>query len=81
MQEMLSVLANQKDISLLWSKPQVFLRNSGARSVQLDALCKANNGKLYSIEMEKSNKDDHQKRVRYNSSNVDTSYTEKGGGV
>ena len=28
--------------------------------------------------MEKSNKDDRQRRVRYNSSNIDTAYTEKG---
>ncbi len=78
MQEILSVLTKQKELCLLWSKPQVFLRNSGARSVRLDALCKSSEGKLYSIEMEKSNRDDHQKRVRYNSSNIDTLYTEKG---
>ena len=78
MEEMLSVLAKEKKVDLLWSRPQVFLRNSGARSVRVDALCRASNGKLYSVEMEKSNTDDHQKRVRYNSSNIDTACTEKG---
>ncbi len=78
MEEVVSVLAKQKGLQLSWSRPQVFLRNCGARSVRVDALCKAVDGKLYSIEMEKSNKDNHQKRVRYNSSNIDTLYTEKG---
>lgn len=78
MEEILSVLLDKKNLHLLWSRPQVFLRNSGARSVRLDALCKTSDGQLYSLEMEKSNKDDHQKRVRYNSSNIDTLYTEKG---
>lgn len=78
MEEILSVLLQQKELKLLWSRPQVHLRNSGTRSVRLDALCESGEGILINVEMEKSNNDDHQKRVRYNSSNIDTLYTEKG---
>ena len=78
MEELLSVLLQDKELRLLWSRSQVHLRNSGTRSVTLDAMCESVTGKLYSVEMEKSNRDDHQRRVRYNRSNIDTMYTEKG---
>lgn len=41
MEEILSVLLQQKDLKLLWSRPQIHLRNSGNRSARLDALCEA----------------------------------------
>ena len=78
MEELLSVLLQDKELRLLWSRSQVHLRNSSTRSVTLDAMCESVTGKLYSVEMEKSNRDDHQRRVRYNRSNIDTMYTEKG---
>ena len=78
MEEILQVFLQDRGIRLKWTKSQVSLRNIGTRSVVVDSLCKAQGGKLYSIEMEKANKDDHQKRVRYNSSNIDTLITEKG---
>ncbi|MCH5337255.1 MAG: hypothetical protein J1E03_00605 [Acetatifactor sp.] len=78
MEEILSVLSQDPELRLLWSKSQVHIRNCGTRSVTLDAMCESVSGTLYSVEMEKSNRDDHQRRVRYNSSNIDTMYTEKG---
>ena len=77
MEEILTTFL-QESVNLSWSNAQVHLRNCGSRSVTLDALCKAENGVLYGVEMEKSNTDDHQRRVRYNSSNIDTACTEKG---
>lgn len=77
-EEILQVLLQDDALHLRWTKTQVHLRNCGTRSVILDALCESVEGKLYSIEMEKSNRDDHQRRVRYNGSNIDTSFTEKG---
>lgn len=78
MQEILEALLPEEIVRLCWTKAQVHLRNCGTRSVTLDALCKTENEMMYGVEMEKSNKDDHQRRVRYNSSNIDTAYTEKG---
>lgn len=78
MEEMLSVFLQDSELRLLWSRSQVHLRNCGTRSVTVDAMCESVSGTLYSIEMEKSSRDDHQRRVRYNSFNIDTMYTEKG---
>ena len=78
MEEILSVFLRNPELRLLWSRPQVHLRNCGTRSVTVDAMCESVSGTLYSIEMEKASRDDHQRRVRYNSSNIDTMYTEKG---
>lgn len=78
MEEILSALSQDPELRLLWSRSQVHIRNCGIRSVTLDAMCESVSGTLYSVEMQKSNRDDHQRRVRYNSSNIDTMYTEKG---
>lgn len=78
MEEILSVFLQEPEFRLLWSRSQVHLRNCGTRSVTVDAMCESASGTLYSVEMEKSSRDDHQRRVRYNSSNIDTMYTEKG---
>lgn len=78
MEEILSVFLQEPELRLLWSRPQVHLRNCGTRSVTVDAMCESASGTLYSVEVEKSSRDDHQRRVRYNSSNIDTMYTEKG---
>lgn len=78
MEEILSVFLQDAGLRLKWSRPQVHLRNCGTRSVTVDAMCESVSGILYSLEMEKSSRDDHQRRVRYNSSNIDTMYTEKG---
>lgn len=57
---------------------QRFLRNNGAHSVILDALCELDDGSFANIEMQKADDDDHQRRVRFNQSNIDTVFTEKG---
>lgn len=77
-EEMLRVFLQDKELVLISSTPQMFLRNVGKRSVILDAYCEGANGKKYAVEMQKADDDDHQKRVRYIGSNVDTRITEKG---
>ena len=66
MEEILSVFLQEPELQLLWSRPQVHIRNCGTRSVTLDAMCESVSGTLYSVEMQKSSRDDHQRRVRYN---------------
>ena len=43
----------------------------------VDAYCEGSNEKKYVVEMQKADRDDHQRRVRYIGSNVDTRITEK----
>lgn len=49
-----------------------------AAALFLDALCKDRRNRYFSLEVQKSDNDDHQKRVRYIGSNIDTFLTEKG---
>lgn len=57
---------------------QKSLRNVKGRSVILDLLCMDENENYFNVEIQKEDNDDHQKRVRYNGSNIDTYVTEKG---
>jgi hypothetical protein len=44
----------------------------------LDLLCEDENHSIIHVEVQKRDDDDHQKRVRFNVSNIDTVFTEKG---
>ena len=57
--------------------PQKVLRNIKGRSVIVDVLCIDFDGNYYNIEIQKADNDDHQRRVRYNASNVDTYISRK----
>ena len=67
----------EKEIKIIESQAQKYLRNIDNRSVVLDALCKDSTGKYYNIEVQKQDNNDHQRRVRYNGSNIDTMFTEQ----
>lgn len=45
-------------------------RNLYGRSVRLDALCTLGNGEKCNIEVQRSDNDDHLKRVRFNASSI-----------
>lgn len=77
-EEILRVILEDQELEVVSAEPQKFLRNTGARSVILDVLCKDGNGRWANIEIQKKDDDDHQRRVRYNGSNLDTFITEKG---
>ena len=67
-QEMLRIILEDeklivKDVIIQSSK-----RNLYGRSVRLDALCILGNGKKCNVEVQRSNKDHHLKRVRFNAS-------------
>lgn len=49
-----------------------------SRSVVLDMLCVLENGKQCAVEVQKSNDDNHEKRVRYNTSCITANITEPG---
>lgn len=77
-EEILQVILQKKDLKVVKVMPQKSLRNINGRSVIVDVLCKDSKGNYYNVEVQKENDDDHQKRVRYNGSNVDTYVSEKG---
>lgn len=77
-EEILRIILNKPDLAVVESQPQRFLRNLGAHSVILDVLCQDSSGDYFNIEVQKKNDDDHQKRVRFNRSNIDTAFVESG---
>lgn len=76
-EEMIRTILENDKIVVTENTPQKFLRNVGTRSVILDVLCMDGDGRMVNIEVQKANNDDHQRRVRYNASNIDTFVTEK----
>lgn len=77
-EEVLQVLMQNKSLKLVSSRAQFSLRNAGSKSSVLDAVCMDEDRRYYNIEVQKADRDDYQRRMRYNSSNLDTYFTEKG---
>ena len=77
-QEVLRVLTEIPDLVVKEIKTQYSIRNLGTHSVILDALAEDSQHKLYNLELQVADQDDHQKRVRYYQSNIDISYLDKG---
>lgn len=77
-EEILRIILKKPALKVLSAQPQRFLRNLNAHSVVLDLICQEENGAIINVEVQKSNDDDHQKRVRFNISNIDTTLIEKG---
>lgn len=77
-EEMLRIILQKPALKVLDAQTQRFLRNAGAHSVILDLLCEDDDGARINVEVQKTDDDDHIKRVRFNSSNIDTIFTEKG---
>ncbi len=76
-EEMISTIMEQK-IKVKKVVPQNSIKNLQGRSVVLDALCETEDGKEFNVEVQKADDDDHQKRVRYNTSCVTANITEPG---
>lgn len=77
-EEILRIILQKPKLKVLDAQAQRFLRNISAHSVILDLLCEDEDGSRINVEMQKADDDDHVKRVRFNSSNIDTTFTEKG---
>jgi len=78
-QEILRASLSSSELMLAFCLPQKFLRNlDDVHSVILDALCLDQTGNWYDVEVQQSDDDDHQKRIRYNISNMDTFLAENG---
>ncbi len=77
-EELIQTVLGKKSIRLVEATAQKSLRNVKGRSVILDAYCIDTEKVNYDVEIQNKDDDDHQRRVRYNSSNMDTYIAEKG---
>lgn len=77
-EEILRILLSKPNLIVIQSQTQRFLRNIGAHSVILDVLCQDEKGNYFNVEVQKADDDNHQKRIRFNQSNIDTTFVEKG---
>jgi hypothetical protein len=77
-EEMLRIILRKHKLKVIKYQTQRFLRNTGAHSVVLDLLCEDEDHSIINAEVQKKDDDDHQRRVRFNISNIDTVFTEKG---
>jgi len=77
-EEMLRVIMDDKELIVLESTPQWTGNNLKGRSVITDVKCVLSNGRHIGIEVQKSDNDNHQKRVRYNGAVLTTNVTDTG---
>lgn len=77
-EELIQTVTGKKSIRLIEATAQKSLRNIKGRSVVLDAYCVDTDNNNFNLEIQKKDDDDHQRRVRYNGSNMDTYIAEKG---
>lgn len=77
-EELIQVVLENKNFKIAEYAAQESIRNIKGRSVVLDLKCVSEDGKIINVEVQKENRDDHQKRVRYNAANIDTTESEKG---
>lgn len=76
-EELLSTVLKQK-VNVEQVIPQNSIKNLQGRSVILDALCILEDGKRCNVEVQKANDDNHEKRVRYNTSCITENITDPG---
>ena len=69
-QEMLQILLEDKNLVVKDVVVQSSERNLYGRSVRLDALCVLGNGKKCNVEVQRSDNDDHLRRVRFNAASI-----------
>ncbi len=77
-QELIRVILNDYNLQVVELKDQHSVKNLQGRSVVLDALCVNALDEYIMVEVQKSDSDNHQKRVRYNSSCITANITEPG---
>ena len=77
-EEMLRTILDDPGLKVIEVMTQKSIRNLSGRSVRLDALCRTGAGEIANIEVQRSDKDNHLKRVRYNAACITASATEPG---
>ena len=77
-EETIQTILNDKTIRVVEVKPQNYVKNLQGRSVILDVHCVSEKDGYFNVEVQKSDNDDHQRRVRYNSACVTANITDTG---
>lgn len=76
----LRIVLDMPDLEVIEVRTQVFVENLLNRSVRLDILAMDDNGRIFNIEIQRTDKGAGAKRARYNSSMIDASLLKKGAG-
>ena len=77
-EELLQVILGDKALQVLEHHHQHVVKNLQGRSCILDLLCKLGTGHTVLVEVQKADDDDHQRRVRYESSVLTANITDPG---
>lgn len=77
-QEVLRIIMDVPDLVVTQVQAQTTLHNLAHRSVRLDVMGVDSNGKIYDIEIQRSNTGAIAKRARYNSAMMDSNATSQG---
>lgn len=77
-EEMLRVVMDNPNLKVVRNLPQKHLHNIDTRSVTVDVLCEDEQGVQFSVEIQKEDNDDHQRRVRYNGACIQVRTSVKG---
>lgn len=77
-QEVIQTILEDPYLCIVEIKSQDAIKNLQGRSVVLDAHCVTQNGTHFNVEVQKSDDDNQQKRVRYNSACVTANITDPG---
>ncbi|MGN0389740.1 MAG: PD-(D/E)XK nuclease family transposase [Wujia sp.] len=77
-EEMLRIIMAKPALEVISNTTQKSIHNIDTRSVTIDIKCIDEAGTVYSVDVQKANDDDHQKRVRYNGSCLEIQLLEKG---
>lgn len=75
---LLQTILQKKDLKVISVHVQHDIKNLQGRSVRLDILAIDSNGKVYNVEVQRSDKGADAKRARYNGSLIDANLTESG---
>ena len=77
-EEILRVILEDDKITVVEVIPQNSLQNLRGRSVILDAYCKLGNGSYCNVEVQRSDSDDHFRRVRYHAACITANVVDPG---
>lgn len=78
MQEMLCVILEDPKLTVESVTPQRTVSNLMGRAVRMDAWCHLGDGRECNVEVQRSDNDDHLRRVRYNASGITWTKSTKG---
>ena len=77
-EEILRVILEDDKITVVEVIPQDSIQNLRGRSVVLDAYCKLGNGSYCNVEVQRSDSDDHFRRVRYHAACITANVVDPG---